>query len=86
VARLRQCVYAAGAGTSEVLVITPTRGLIDERTRIRIDDLPELAEVDIHQNDCSLFALGYIATPGSPGRARFSLVKTLLKASVRWLL
>jgi hypothetical protein len=38
-------------GTSGVLVITPTRGLIDARTRIRLDDLREFAEVDIHQND-----------------------------------
>lgn len=38
-------------GTSGVLVITPTRGLIDARTRICLDDLREFAEVDIHQND-----------------------------------
>ena len=38
-------------GTSGVLVITPTRGLIDARTRIHLDDLREFAEVDIHQND-----------------------------------
>ena len=38
-------------GTSGVLVITPTRGLIDARTRIRVDDLREFAEVDIHEND-----------------------------------
>ena len=38
-------------GTSGVLVITPTRGLIDARTRIRLDDLREFAEVDIHEND-----------------------------------
>ena len=38
-------------GTSGVLVITPTRGLIDARTRIYLDDLREFAEVDIHQDD-----------------------------------
>jgi hypothetical protein len=38
-------------GTSGVLVITPTRGLIDARTRIRFDDLREFAEVDIHEDD-----------------------------------
>jgi hypothetical protein len=38
-------------GTSGVLVITPTRGLIDARTRIHLDDLREFAEVDIHQED-----------------------------------
>jgi hypothetical protein len=38
-------------GTSGVLVITPTRGLIDARTRIHLDDLREFAEVDIHQDD-----------------------------------
>ena len=37
--------------TSGVLVITPTRGLIDARTRIHLDDLREFAEVDIHEND-----------------------------------
>src|SRR5436305_8815538 len=37
--------------TSGVLVITPTRGLIDARTRIRLDDLREFAEVDIHEAD-----------------------------------
>jgi len=38
-------------GTSGVLVITPTRGLIDARTRIRLGDLREFAEVDIHEDD-----------------------------------
>ncbi len=38
-------------GISGVLVITPTRGLIDVRTRIHLDDLREFAEVDIHQDD-----------------------------------
>src|SRR5436305_14175931 len=38
-------------GTSGVLVITQTRGLIDARTRIRLDDLREFAEVDIHEAD-----------------------------------
>ena len=38
-------------GTSGVLVITPTRGLIDSRTRIRLDELREFAEVDIHEDD-----------------------------------
>ncbi|HKS31695.1 MAG TPA: hypothetical protein VJR28_04740 [Chthoniobacterales bacterium] len=38
-------------GTPGVLVITPTRGLIDARTRIGLDDLREFAEVDIHEND-----------------------------------
>ena len=38
-------------GTSGVLVITPTRGLIDARMRICLDDLREFAEVDIDQDD-----------------------------------
>jgi hypothetical protein len=38
-------------GTSGVFVITPTRGLIDARMRIRLDDLREFAVVDIHEND-----------------------------------
>jgi len=38
-------------GTPGVLVITPTRGLIDARTRIHLDDLREFAEVDIHEDD-----------------------------------
>ena len=37
--------------TPGVLVITPTRGLIDAQTRIRLDDLREFARVDIHEND-----------------------------------
>src|SRR5215470_16053542 len=38
-------------GTPSVLVITPTRGLIDARTRIRLDDLREFAAVDIHEDE-----------------------------------
>ena len=38
-------------GASGVLVITPTRGLIDARTRICLDDLREFAEVDIREDD-----------------------------------
>ncbi len=38
-------------GISGVLVITPTRGLVDARTRIRLDDLREFATVDIHSDD-----------------------------------
>jgi hypothetical protein len=38
-------------GTPGVLVITPTRGLIDAQTRIHLDDLREFAGVDIHEND-----------------------------------
>jgi hypothetical protein len=38
-------------GMPGVLVITPTRGLIDARTRIRLDDLREFAAVDIHERD-----------------------------------
>jgi hypothetical protein len=37
--------------TPGALVITPTRGLIDARTRIGLDDLREFAGVDIHEND-----------------------------------
>src|SRR5262245_1437412 len=37
--------------TPGALVITPTRGLIDARTRIRLNDLREFAEVDIHESD-----------------------------------
>jgi hypothetical protein len=38
-------------GRSGVLVITPTRGLVDARTRIHLDDLREFAEIDIHKDD-----------------------------------
>ena len=38
-------------GMPGVLVITPTRGLIDARTRICLGDLREFAEVDIHEQD-----------------------------------
>src|SRR5499426_2135222 len=38
-------------GTPGVLVITPTRGLMDARTRIYLNDLREFAEVDIHEDD-----------------------------------
>src|SRR5213083_1626556 len=38
-------------GTPGVLVITPTRGLVDARTRIHLDDLREFAMVDIDEND-----------------------------------
>ena len=38
-------------GAPGVLVITPTRGLTDARTRIRLDDLREFADVDIHEDD-----------------------------------
>jgi hypothetical protein len=38
-------------GTPGVLVITPTRGLIDAQTRIRLEDLREFAAVDIQEND-----------------------------------
>jgi hypothetical protein len=38
-------------GNPGVLVITPTRGLINARTRIRLNDLREFAEVDICESD-----------------------------------
>ena len=38
-------------GSSGVFVITPTRGLVDARTRIHLDDLREFATVDIHDGD-----------------------------------
>ena len=38
-------------GMPGALVITPTRGLIDARRRICLDDLREFAEVDIHEQD-----------------------------------
>jgi hypothetical protein len=38
-------------GTPGVLVITPTRGLIDARTPIRLNDLLEFAGVEIHEHD-----------------------------------
>lgn len=34
-----------------VFVITPTRGLVDAKTRIKLADLREFAEVDIDEND-----------------------------------
>jgi len=38
-------------GVPGVFVITPTRGLVDARTRIHLDDLREFATVDIHNDD-----------------------------------
>jgi hypothetical protein len=38
-------------GMPGVFVITPTRGLVDARMRIRLDDLREFAAIDIHKND-----------------------------------
>ena len=38
-------------GTSGVFVITPTRGLVDPKKRIHLDDLREFATVDIHEDD-----------------------------------
>jgi hypothetical protein len=38
-------------GTPGVLVITATRGLVGARTRIRLGDLREFSEVDIHESD-----------------------------------
>jgi hypothetical protein len=38
-------------GVSGVLVITPSRGLVDANQKIGLRDLREFAEVDIHQND-----------------------------------
>jgi hypothetical protein len=40
-----------GDGLCGALVITPTRGLVDAKTRITLNDLREFAEVDIHEND-----------------------------------
>src|SRR5207253_1715126 len=37
--------------TSGVLVITPTRGLVDARTRITLDDLREFATIEIDEGD-----------------------------------
>ena len=38
-------------GTPGVFVITPTRGLVDAKKRIHLDDLREFATVDIHEDD-----------------------------------
>src|SRR5216117_1840952 len=38
-------------GMPGVFVITPTRGLVDARTRIHLDDLREFATVNIHEDD-----------------------------------
>src|SRR6266513_4479351 len=38
-------------GVPGVFVITPTRGLVDAETRIRLDDLREFATVHIHNDD-----------------------------------
>ena len=38
-------------GIPGVFVITPTRGLVDAKTPIRLDDLREFATVDIHNDD-----------------------------------
>jgi hypothetical protein len=39
------------ARSSGVFVITPTRGLVDAETRIKLDDLREFAAVDIDEED-----------------------------------
>jgi hypothetical protein len=39
------------SGLPGVFVITPTRGLVDATTRIRLNDLREFAAVDIHSDD-----------------------------------
>ena len=41
----------ADSGTCSSLVITPTRGLIDAETRLKLADLREFAEVDIDTDD-----------------------------------
>ena len=38
-------------GSSGILVITPTRGLLDADTRISVEDLREFAEVDVDLTD-----------------------------------
>src|SRR6266498_1061563 len=38
-------------GMPGVFVITPTRGLVDARTRIHLDDLREFATINIHETD-----------------------------------
>jgi hypothetical protein len=38
-------------GSSGVLVITPTRGLLDANTRVSLRDLREFAQVDIDESD-----------------------------------
>src|SRR3989440_11226056 len=38
-------------GAPGIFIITPTRGLVDARTRIHLDDLREFATVNIHEND-----------------------------------
>jgi hypothetical protein len=40
----------AADGLCGVLVITPTRGLVDARRKVGLRELREFAEVDIHQN------------------------------------
>jgi hypothetical protein len=42
---------SAASGLCGVLVITPTRGLVDAKTRVGLRELREFAEVDIHEND-----------------------------------
>ena len=39
------------AESSGVFIITPTRGLVDAKTRITLNDLREFAEVDIDETD-----------------------------------
>jgi hypothetical protein len=42
---------AASNGLCGVLVITPTRGLVDARRKVGLSELREFAEVDIQEND-----------------------------------
>jgi hypothetical protein len=39
------------SGRCGAFVITPTRGLVDAQTRVRLEDLREFAEIDIDEND-----------------------------------
>src|SRR5919197_6352290 len=46
-----QAFARAAEGICGVLVITPTRGLVDATTRVSLRDLHEFAEVDIDEDD-----------------------------------
>src|SRR6266403_6291688 len=39
------------SGAPGIFIITPTRGLVDARTRIHLDDLREFATVNIRETD-----------------------------------
>ena len=72
-------------GTPSVLAITPTRGLIDARTRIGLDDRREFAAVDIYERDprCPSSATRDAWQRGYRSKARSFSLAALPRANTR---